>query len=42
MGQLIGLTRQLDMQLKSDEDVAQFFETFVKRLEPAAGSTSSP
>lgn len=32
MGQLIGLTRQLDMQLKSDEDVAQFFETFVKRL----------
>ncbi len=41
LGQLIGFTRQLDMQLKSDEDMALFFETFLKRLEPA-GDTLSP
>lgn len=41
LGQLIGFTRQLDMQLKSDEDLALFFEAFLKRLEPI-GETQSP
>ncbi|MBI4796685.1 MAG: pyruvate, water dikinase [Deltaproteobacteria bacterium] len=41
LGQLIGFTRQLDMQLKSDEDVGHFLEVFVQRLEPA-GDPQSP
>ena len=40
LGQLIGFTRQLDMQLKSDEDVRHFLEVFVRRLEPAGDSQS--
>jgi len=40
LGQLIGFTRQLDMQLKSDEDVGHFLEVFVQRLEPTEGSPS--
>ncbi|MEW6657950.1 MAG: PEP/pyruvate-binding domain-containing protein [Thermodesulfobacteriota bacterium] len=38
LGQLIGFTRQLDMQLKSDEDVGHFLESFVQRLEAAGDS----
>ncbi len=41
LGQLIGLTRQLDMQLKSDDDVGHFLEVFLQRLEPA-GEAQSP
>jgi len=40
LGQLVGFTRQLDMQLKSDEDVGHFLEAFVQRLEPAGDSPS--
>lgn len=38
LGQLVGLTRQLDMQLKSDEDVGRFLEAFMERL----GNTGEP
>lgn len=41
LGQLVGLTRQLDMQLKSDEDVGRFFEAFMERL-GNTGETKSP
>jgi pyruvate,water dikinase len=41
LGQLVGFTRQLDMLLKSDEDVGHFLEVFVQRLEPA-GDPQSP
>ncbi len=34
LGQLIGFTRQLDMQLKSDEDVPVFMEKFLGGLQP--------
>lgn len=40
LGQLIGLTRQLDMQLKSEDDVGQFFEAFIQRLETGGNSPS--
>ncbi len=41
LGQLIGFTRQLDMQLRSEEDVALFFQSFVQRLEPAGDPQST-
>jgi pyruvate,water dikinase len=41
LGQLIGFTRQLDMQLKSDEDVPVFLENFLERL-PPLGDTEEP
>jgi pyruvate,water dikinase len=34
LGQLIGFTRQLDMLLKSDEDVPVFLDKFLERLQP--------
>jgi len=40
LGQLVGFTRQLDMQLKSDEDIGLFLESFLQRLEPAEGPQS--
>ena len=33
LGQLVGLTRQLDMLLKTDEDVPHFFSEFLRRLD---------
>lgn len=41
LGQLIGFTRQLDMQLKSDEDVPVFMEKFLEGLQPL-GDTEGP
>jgi len=41
LGQLIGFTRQLDMQLKSDEDVPVFTEKFLEGLRPL-GDTEAP
>jgi pyruvate, water dikinase len=41
LGQLVGFTRQLDMQLKSDDDVGRFLEAFMERLGPS-GDTKSP
>ncbi len=35
LGQLIGFTRQLDIQLKSDEDIPQFLESFFQQHSPA-------
>ncbi|MDD2902752.1 MAG: PEP/pyruvate-binding domain-containing protein [Syntrophales bacterium] len=34
LGHLIGFTRQLDMQLKSDEDVPAYLAKFLERLQP--------
>jgi pyruvate,water dikinase len=34
LGQLIGFTRQLDIQLKSDEDIPQFLESFFQQHPP--------
>ena len=31
LGRLIGFTRQLDIQLKSDADIPQFMESFFER-----------
>jgi pyruvate,water dikinase len=42
IGQLIGFTRQLDMQLKSDEDVPVFLANFLERLHPPMGETDGP
>ena len=41
LGQMVGFTRQLDMQLKSDEDVEHFLEVFVQCLEPAGDPKST-
>jgi pyruvate,water dikinase len=35
LGQLIGFTRQLDIQLKSDADIPQFMESFFQQHPPA-------
>ncbi len=35
LGQLIGFTRQLDIQLKSDADIPQFMESFLQQHSPA-------
>jgi pyruvate, water dikinase len=35
LGQLIGFTRQLDIQLKSDADIPQFLESFFQQHSPA-------
>ncbi|MEW6262321.1 MAG: PEP/pyruvate-binding domain-containing protein [Thermodesulfobacteriota bacterium] len=35
LGQLIGFTRQLDIQLRTDEDGASFFQAFLRQLESA-------
>jgi pyruvate,water dikinase len=35
LGQLIGFTRQLDIQLKSDADIPQFMESFFQQHSPA-------
>jgi pyruvate, water dikinase len=37
LGQLVGLTRQLDMLLKTDEDVPHFFSDFLRRLDTCGG-----
>ncbi len=39
LGQLVGLTRQLDMLLKTDEDVPHFFSEFLRRLDGREGQT---
>jgi pyruvate, water dikinase len=41
LGQLVGLTRQLDMLLKTDEDVPHFLSEFLKRLDDREGQTIS-
>ncbi len=41
LGQLVGFTRQLDMQLKSDDDVGRFLEAFMERL-GTSGEPKSP
>jgi pyruvate, water dikinase len=40
LGQLVGLTRQLDMLLKTDEDVPHFFSEFLQRLDGYEGQTT--
>jgi pyruvate,water dikinase len=35
LGRLIGFTRQLDIQLRSDEDIPEFVETFFEQNTPA-------
>jgi pyruvate,water dikinase len=35
LGRLIGFTRQLDIQLKSDADIPQFMESFLEGDSPA-------
>ena len=39
LGQLVGLTRQLDMLLKTDEDVPHFLSEFLQRLDGSEGQT---
>ena len=41
LGQLIGFTRQLDMLLKSDEDVPLFLAQFLERLQPLGNTEGS-
>jgi phosphoenolpyruvate synthase/pyruvate phosphate dikinase len=41
LGLLIGFTRQLDIQLRSDEDIPQFMESFFQRY-PAGGVEFAP
>jgi len=40
LGELIGFTRQLDIQLKTDEDIPQFLESFFQQHSPADKSPS--
>jgi len=40
LGHLIGFTRQLDIQLKSDEDIPQFLESFYQQHSPAREKSS--
>jgi pyruvate, water dikinase len=40
LGELIGFTRQLDIQLKTDEDIPAFLETFFQQHTPANTSPS--
>jgi pyruvate,water dikinase len=40
LGELIGFTRQLDIQLKTDDDIPAFLETFFEQHSPADKSTS--
>ena len=40
LGELIGFTRQLDIQLKTDEDIPAFLETFFQQHSPSDKSTS--
>jgi pyruvate,water dikinase len=35
LGRLIGFTRQLDIQLRSDEDIPEFVEAFFEQNAPA-------
>ena len=35
LGRLIGFTRQLDIQLRSDEDIPEFAEAFFEQNTPA-------
>lgn len=38
LGELIGFTRQLDIQLRADEDIPQFMEAFFQRHQPREGT----
>jgi pyruvate,water dikinase len=40
LGELIGFTRQLDIQLKTDDDIPAFLETFFQQHSPADNSPS--
>jgi pyruvate,water dikinase len=40
LGELIGFTRQLDIQLKTDDDIPAFLETFFQQHSPADKSPS--
>jgi len=40
LGELIGFTRQLDIQLKTDEDIPQFLDSFFQQHSPADKSPS--